>query len=270
MIGKQILHYKIIKKLGAGGMGVVYLAEDTNLDRHVALKFLPHQISDTPDERQRFEIEAKAAAALNHPNIATIHAIQQHENELFIVMEYIEGQELKERIKSDPLSAYHRYCMGNAYIKKQEFNLAERSIKKAQELAPESPLIYFTLGFLRERQDSLEEAILTWQKAVLYSNRLPQNLGVLGYGYGKLGQTDKALEILEELQLKSRDGYVAAMDIAKVYAGLGDADRAFTMLEGAYTNREPWIFGLKLDPGFDPIRNDPRFISLLNRIGVKP
>ena len=112
--------------------------------------------------------------------------------------------------------------------------------------------------------------MMAWQKAVLYSNRLPQNLGVLGYGYGKLGQTDKALEILEELQLKSRDGYVAAMDIAKVYAGLGDTDRAFTMLEEAYTNRESWIFALKVDPGFDTIRNDPRFQNLLSRIGVEP
>jgi eukaryotic-like serine/threonine-protein kinase len=104
MIGKTILHYKIIEKLGEGGMGVVYLAEDTNLERKVAIKFLPHHISDNSDERKRFEIEAKAAAALNHPNISTIHAIEEADDELFIVMEYIEGDELKEKLKSGPLT----------------------------------------------------------------------------------------------------------------------------------------------------------------------
>ena len=76
-------------------MGTVYLAEDTKLDRKVAIKFLPHHISDNSDERKRFEIEAQAAAALNHPNIATIYSIEHTDNHVFIVMEYIEGQELK-------------------------------------------------------------------------------------------------------------------------------------------------------------------------------
>ena len=72
MADKSILHYKILEKLGAGGMGVVYKARDTKLDRDVAIKFLPKHIASNADERKRFEIEAKAAAALNHPNIATI------------------------------------------------------------------------------------------------------------------------------------------------------------------------------------------------------
>lgn len=82
-------------------MGVVYLAEDTILDRQVAIKFLPHHIAGNPTERERFKVEAKAAAALNHPNITTIHAVEQTDEELFIVMEYIEGNELKELINSD-------------------------------------------------------------------------------------------------------------------------------------------------------------------------
>ncbi|TDI96514.1 MAG: hypothetical protein E2O76_11610 [Caldithrix sp.] len=98
MIGKTILHYKIIEKLGAGGMGVVYKAEDTKLKRDVAIKFLPRQIASNREERKRFEIEAKAAAALNHPNIATIYAIEEVDDEMFIVMEYIEGQELHELV----------------------------------------------------------------------------------------------------------------------------------------------------------------------------
>ena len=103
MIGKQILHYKVIEKLGEGGMGVVYLAEDIKLERKVAIKFLPQHIARDSDERKRFEIEAKAAAALNHRNIATIYAIEEANNELFLVMEYIDGRELKEILKSGPL-----------------------------------------------------------------------------------------------------------------------------------------------------------------------
>jgi len=100
MIGTNILHYRILKKIGEGGMGVVYLAEDTKLKRQVAIKFLPHHISDNSDERKRFEIEAQAAAALNHPNISHIYAIEETDDEIFIVMEYIDGMELKEEVRS--------------------------------------------------------------------------------------------------------------------------------------------------------------------------
>ncbi len=103
MISETILHYKIIKKLGEGGMGVVYLAEDTKLKRYVAIKFLPHQISANEEERKRFEIEAQAAASFNHPNISTIYAIEETDSEVFIVMEFIDGIELRDKLKSGPI-----------------------------------------------------------------------------------------------------------------------------------------------------------------------
>jgi len=95
MIGETILHYKVKEKLGEGGMGIVYLAEDTKLDRQVAIKSLPQRIAANMEERERFKIEAKAAASLNHPNISTIHNIEEIDDQLFIVMEYIDGQEIK-------------------------------------------------------------------------------------------------------------------------------------------------------------------------------
>lgn len=103
MVGRRILHYNILEELGRGGMGVVYLAEDTRLRRKVAIKFLPRSISSDIENRKRFEVEAQAAAAVNHPNIAHIYAIEEAEDEIFIVMEFIDGIELKEKIKSSSL-----------------------------------------------------------------------------------------------------------------------------------------------------------------------
>ena len=96
MIGKTILHYKILEKLGEGGMGVVYKAEDSKLNRDVAIKFLPRQIAASDEECARFKIEAQAAAALSHPNIATIYEIDEADGQMFIAMEYIEGKSLQE------------------------------------------------------------------------------------------------------------------------------------------------------------------------------
>ncbi len=116
MVGKKIAQYKIIEKLGEGGMGVVYKAEDTKFDRTVALKFLPHQLTTSGTERARFLQEAKAASALNHPNVCVIHDIKEHENEQFIVMEYVDGRNLREIVGAEdfqplPLNEVIKYAL---------------------------------------------------------------------------------------------------------------------------------------------------------------
>jgi serine/threonine-protein kinase len=136
MIGKTVSHYKITEKLGQGGMGVIYKAQDLKLDRFVALKFLPPHLTSSEEEKQRFIHEAKAASALQHNNICAIHEIDEtDDNQIFICMDYYEGETLDKSIKEKPLpieeSIYITIQIAQGLAKAHEKEIVHRDIKPA-------------------------------------------------------------------------------------------------------------------------------------------
>jgi len=162
MIGKTISHYRIVEKLGEGGMGEVYLAEDTELRRKVALKFLPKRVASDPDALARFKREAQAAAALNHPNIITIHEIGCHEDQSFIAMAYIDGDLLSDELKKGiplerALNIVTQVCEG--LDKAHRAGIVHRDIKPENLLIdPDGRVKILDFGLATSRSSGTEES----------------------------------------------------------------------------------------------------------------
>ncbi|GEM_PF-1099905 len=158
MIGQTVLHYKILEKLGEGGMGVVYKAQDTKLDRTVALKFLPDSLTPTEKDRQRFIREAKSAAALKHPNICTIYSVDEYEDRQFISMEYINGETLRAKVDAGEMSLKSALDYGtqiaNALAKAHQNNIIHRDIKPENIMIDEDGHIkVMDFGLAKLKQD---------------------------------------------------------------------------------------------------------------------
>jgi serine/threonine-protein kinase len=135
MVGQMVSHYKILEKLGEGGMGVVYKAQDMKLDRIVALKFLPSHLTASEEEKSRFLQEAKAASALNHPNVCTIYGIEEHDGQQFIEMEYVDGAMLESKIQGAGLKIQdaltYAIQIGEALAEAHAKGITHRDIKSS-------------------------------------------------------------------------------------------------------------------------------------------
>ena len=137
--GQTLLHYRIVDKLGEGGMGAVYRAEDTRLGREIAIKVMPAELAADAERRRRFEQEARAVAALKHPNIVTVHSVEEHEGVSFITMELIEGRPLSELIPKGGLDLARLFVSGREATT-YALSAYELFLNSKPKVAPSEPL----------------------------------------------------------------------------------------------------------------------------------
>ncbi|NNF08399.1 MAG: serine/threonine protein kinase, partial [Candidatus Eisenbacteria bacterium] len=188
MIGKSLAHYEVVSKLGAGGMGEVYRARDSRLDRDVAIKILPESLAHDPERLARFEREAKLLASLNHTNIAAIHGLDQSDSTRFLVLELVEGEDLSERIARGPIPLHdalpiaHQIAVALEEAHRQ--GITHRDLKPGNiRLTPDGQVKVLDFGLAKAQEPESEDSINLSQSPTMVSNMTMQGviLGTAAY-----------------------------------------------------------------------------------------
>jgi serine/threonine-protein kinase len=214
----------------------------------------------------RAEQDFKRALDLN-PNHADHHHHFGHY--LMVTNRGIEGlAECRHAVERDPLGLILTACLGWHCLFSREYDAAIEPTLRALRMDPSVFWAHLILGWAYQQRGSLEDAVLEYQTAVTQSARAPITVAALGHAFAVADRRTEAREVLDELKRRAQHTYVSAYDIAAVHIGLGDHDAVFTALDRAYHDRASFLIHIEWDPRFDPIRTDPRFDTLLGRIGL--
>jgi TolB-like protein/Tfp pilus assembly protein PilF len=212
------------------------------------------------------EREYKRAIELN-PNYAITYELYSYL--LCATGQLDEGIKTAQRgLEVDPLSVPLSDDTGQAYYLARRYDEALKQFQKSTEMDPNDAAANIYSGAVYEQKARYDEAVAAFQKAIKVSERTSNILGFLGHAYAASGKRAEALKILEELKEMSRQKYVSSYDLAVLYIGLGEKERAIEQLNKAYEDRAGWIINLKVEPLFDPLRLDRRFADLLRRMGL--